>query len=112
MTFAINNTNFITQPSNHKWLDRTLLGTDGNAHAIFPAVRQYELDWDWLEPDGFAQLIGFYLSCTGTCQITLPCWNSATGGYASYSATLREPTYSNSFEGYYGGVKLIALNVK
>ena len=94
MTFAINNTNLITQPSDHYWMERTNLGYDG------------------LEVDAFAQLEGFYLSCTGTCQISLPCWGSATGGFATYSATLREPTYSKSFEGFYGSVKFIALNVK
>jgi hypothetical protein len=112
MTFAINNTNLITQPSDHYWMERTNLGYDGNGHPIYPTPRQYEMDWDWLEVDAFAQLEGFYLSCTGTCQISLPCWGSATGGFATYSATLREPTYSKSFEGFYGSVKFIALNVK
>jgi hypothetical protein len=104
MNFQINSTDLLTEPTNHKWLAKTILGFDGNGHAIYVAPRQYEMDWDWMDAASFSQLQNFYLSTTGTCQIALPMWNSATGGFSTYSATLEEPTYNNSFEGFYGSV--------
>jgi hypothetical protein len=111
MTFKINGTPFLTNPSNHHWSERQTLGYDGNGHPIYVAPRQHEMTWDWVDSESFSQLQGFYLATTGTCQIDLPKWNSATGGFATYSATLREPTYANSFEGFYGSVKFLVLNI-
>jgi hypothetical protein len=112
MTFKINGTTLNTPPSNHRWTDRNILGYDGNAHPVYVAPRSYELTWDWLEADAFAQLIGFYNACSGTMTVDLPKWNSSTGGYATYNGVLSEPTYSNSFEGFYGSVKLLVLNIR
>jgi hypothetical protein len=112
MNFNINGTDLLNEPTDHKWIGRTVLGYDGNGHPIYVTPRSYEFDFDWLGADSFAQLIGFYQATTGTSQIMLPMWNSATGGFAQYSCTLQEPTYSNSFEGFYGSVKFLILNIK
>lgn len=112
MDFKINNTDLLTAPSNHGWLPRTRLGYDGNAHPVYPAPRQYKMTWDWLDAASFVQLIGFYNACSGTMSVTLPMWNSATGGFASYNGTLEEPNYGNSFEGTYGSVQFLILNIR
>jgi hypothetical protein len=112
MNFQINNTDLITEPTNHNWAAKTVLGFDGNGHPIYVAPRQYSMSWDWMDAASFSQLVGFYQLCSGTIQVGLPMWNSATGGFSNYSATLEEPTYSNSFEGFFGSVKLLILNIR
>jgi hypothetical protein len=112
MTLKINGTQLTTQPSNSHWIERNQLGFDGNAHPVYVAPRQFEMSWDWMEADAFAQLIGFYQGCTGTMSVDLPMWNGSTGGYATYTGTLREPSYTSSFEGTFGSVKLLILNIR
>jgi hypothetical protein len=111
MNFNINGVDLLTEPTDHYWIAKTVLGFDGNGHPVYVMPRSYELDFDWIDSNSFAQLIGFYNSTTGTSQIKLPTWNSATGGFSSYSCTLEEPSYTHSFEGFYGGVKLLVLNI-
>jgi len=112
MNFQINSTDLLTEPTNHNWVARTQLGFDGNAHAVYPANRQYSMAWDWMDAASFSQLVGMYNACSGTMSLTLPTWNSATGGFASYNGTLTEPSYTNSMEGFFGSVKLLLVNVK
>jgi len=112
MSFQINGTDLLTEPTDHYWVAKTVLGFDGNGHPIYVTPRQYQLSYDWISSDSFAQLINFYQSCSGTIPVTLPMWNSATGGFASYTATLEEPTYTKSFEGFYGSVNFLILNIK
>ena len=112
MTFQINSTDLLIEPTDHNWVARTKLGIDGNAHPIYPTPRQYEMKWDFVDAASFSQLVGFFQMCTGTIQVSLPMWNSATGGFSSYTATLEEPSYTKSFEGFYGGVQLLVLNIK
>jgi hypothetical protein len=113
MTFKINGIPFTYPPSTHHWVERNTLAFDGNGHPVYVLPRQYEMWWDWIDSAQFAQLIGFYNSVSGTnCSVDLPTWNSATGGFSTYSATLREPTYTNSFEGHYGSVKFLVLNIR
>jgi hypothetical protein len=111
MNFQINGTDLINEPSDHDWIKRTVLGYDGNAHPVYPGHRQYQMKWDFVDAASFSQLIGFYNMCSGTIQVGLPAWNSVTGGFASYNATLEEPSYTSSFEGFYGGVSLLILNI-
>lgn len=112
MDFRINNTDLLTAPTDHGWQKRTALGYDGNAHPVYPTPRSYAMKWDWMDAASFSQLLGFYNACTGTIPVTLPMWNSATGGFASYNGTLEEPSYSNSFEGFYGSVQFLILNIR
>jgi hypothetical protein len=112
MNFQINSTDLLTEPTNHGWIAKTVLGFDGNGHVIYVTPRQYQMKWDWMDSASFSQLVNFYNSCTGTIPVTLPMWNSATGGFASYNATLEEPSYTNSFEGFFGSVSLLMLNIK
>jgi hypothetical protein len=112
MNFQINNTDLLTEPTNHDWVQRTRLGYDGNAHPIYPGHRNYQMSWDFVDAASFSQLVGFYNMCSGSIQVSLPAWNSATGGFASYNASLEEPSYTTSFEGFYGAVKLLILNIR
>jgi hypothetical protein len=113
MTFYVGATKLLTQPSDHRWADRNILGYSGNANPIYSTPRSYEMSWEWLEADAFQQLIGFYQNASGTTKsVSLPAWNSATGGYASYNAQLSEPTYQNSFMGAYGSVRWLLVNIR
>jgi hypothetical protein len=112
MNFQINNTDLLTEPSDHGWQKRTALGYAGNAHAVYPAPRSYFFKFDWVDAASFAQLVGFYNMCSGTIQASLPMWNSSTGGFASYNGVLEEPSYSSSFEGFYGSVQFLLIDIK
>ena len=112
MNFNINGTDLLTEPTNHNWVAKTVLGFDGNAHPIYVAPRQYLMKWDFVDAASFSQLVGFYNMCSGSISANLPAWNSPTGGFSSYNATLEEPSYTTSFEGFFGGVSLLFLNVR
>jgi hypothetical protein len=112
MNFKINNTDLLTEPSDHNWQKQVSLGYDGNAHPIYPAPRSYLMKWDWCDAASFSQLENFYNSCSGTIPITLPTFGSPTGGYSVYSCTLEEPSYTSSFDGFFGSVSFLILNIK
>jgi hypothetical protein len=112
MNFQINNTDLLTEPTNHNWVARTRVGYDGNAHPVYVPHRQYQMKWDWMDAASFSQLVAFFQSCSGTVPVTLPAWNSTTGGFAVYTASLEEPAYANSLEGYFGSVSLLILNIR
>lgn len=112
----INGTSLPLQPSEHRWVERDLLGVDGNGRGIYPQYRDYELKWDFLSPDEFNTLNSYFLSIgqTGTANVDLPKYPpTATYQFQTYSGTiLREPTYSNYFENYYQSVKLLIVRVR
>jgi len=111
MNFKINGTDLLTEPSDHNWQKQVSLGYDGNAHPIYPSPRSYLMKWDWCDAESFSQLVGFYQACSGTIPVTLPMWNSATGGFATYNGTLEEPSYTSSFDGFFGSVSFLILNI-
>lgn len=109
----INSVDIATMPSDHDWGDRTTLGYDGNGSPIYTAPRTYEMSWEWVDASTLSQMITAFNGASGTSQqVTLPTWNSPTGGYSTYNAIFTEPTYKNSFMGNYGNVKWLLLNIK
>ena len=109
----INGVDILNMPSDHAWGDRSILGYDGNGSPIYTNPRSYEMNWDWVDAATLSQMITAFNGATGTSQqVTLPTWNSPTGGYAIYNAIFTEPTYKSSFMGTYCTVKWLLLNVK
>lgn len=114
-TFAFNGTLLTLQPTDHNWEARNQFGISGDGHPIYPLVRQYKLTWSLSSPSEFQQVLGFYNSInqTGTVSVDLPEWNSATYQFRTYSGcTLREPEFSNYYEGYYQEISLTVLNIR
>lgn len=117
-TFGINGTEFIIQPSEGKWVARNVLAIDGGGHPIFPAVREFEFDWDIIDQSTWNQLQGFYNSVqnTGTCVANLPNFAGGAFSYQPYSGcTLGEPEIAGSFltqDGYIQKIKLVVMNIR
>ena len=111
---GINGTAFLQQPTDHHWLDRDVIGTDGNGNAIYVAPRQYEMKFDFMDTDTFQQIYGYFQAqgVTGTLTATLPKWNSNPYSFQNYSGCIiREPTYENWFQNWYVGVKLLIVRI-
>jgi hypothetical protein len=107
----------ILQPTNHRWSPRDVLGIGGGGHAIYPGVREYEMEWQLSSIGDYYQLLSAFanLSGTSTIVVDLPSFYS-TGTYSpfySYSGcVLREPEFREWFNGYYGDVKLLITNIR
>lgn len=114
-TIAFQGTTLSYQPTTHGWAAREPTGIDGNGHAVYPAVREYELNWDFLSPEEFNDLYGYFLAqgSTGTIVSSLPQY-PPVGVYQfyPYSGTIiREPSFKDFFQNYYVDVKLLIVNI-
>lgn len=114
MTYKINGVAFVIQPTTGRWLPREELGIAGNAHAIYPAVRQFEITWSLQSPSGTFQLQEWFnaVLATGTAVVELPKWASADYEFYAYSGcALREPQYSEYFSANIRNVTMLITNV-
>jgi hypothetical protein len=117
MPYKINSTTILTQPTAGGWVARETLGVDGNGHAIYPSLREFEMVWDYIDLDTSHQLQDFYdtVSNTGTISVDLPLFNDvgATGTYQTYSGcVMREPEFGQYFEYHRGDVKLLIVRIR
>lgn len=113
MTFAINGTTLLAQPTDGHWRGREEKGVTGAGKPVYSAVREYELRWDFLTPAEYNQLQGFYFqSATGTLAVTLPRYgHDAYEDYIYSGCCLSEPEYGVYFEQYYQDVVLLVRNI-
>jgi len=112
-TFALNGTT-IAQPTEHSWVERSEIGVDGNGISIYPAVRQYQLKWDFIDTEEFNTIYSAFLAqgVTGSVVANLPKWNTNPYQFYNYSGCqIRELTYDNWFQNYYGGAKLLLVKI-
>lgn len=115
MTFKINATTLTTQPSTHHWVERDKLGDDGAGHAIYPAVREYILEWNLIDAASYNQLQGFYnaIQNTGTVVVSLPQFAAASYAFFDYTGcVLHEPSYQGNYEEHYEQVKLLVVGIR
>jgi hypothetical protein len=115
MPFKVNGTTLTTQPSTHHWVERQQLGTGGAGHAIYPAVREYVLEWNLIDADSYNQLQGFYnaIGMTGTAVVSLPKYTTGTYAYFDYTGcVLYEPNFQGFFEEHYEGVKMLIIGIR
>jgi len=113
-TYAVNNVNFITRPSDGKWLERKVLGYDGSGHGVYPQVRSYELDWDFVDIATWNQITSAYVtaSVTGSLVVDLPQYNRADFYFTSYSGvTMDEPSMDFYFVGNVSKMKVVFNNI-
>lgn len=111
---AFNGATLSNQPSEHGWMERDSVGTDGNGIPVYVAPRSYELKWDALDEDGWNEIYTYFttMGVTGTIVASLPKWKGTNYQFQNYSGTvLREMTYDGWFMNYYRNVRLVISRI-
>lgn len=111
---GLNGIPFSQQPTDHHWLQRESIGTDGNGNDVLVSPRQYEIKWDFLDTDAFQNVNNYYLAqgVTGTVTATLPAWSSNPYQFQNYSGCIiKELTFENYFQNWYQGVRLLVIRI-
>ncbi len=114
-TYKLNGTEFTLQPTIGSWLPREPLGIDGNGHAIYPNVYDFEINWQLSSQAEFYQILGFFdtLNITGSVVMDLPKLRSSTYEFYSYTGcVIYEPTFGRYFVEYPENVKLLITNIR
>jgi hypothetical protein len=114
-TFKFNGTLLSHQPTTHKWIDRESQGVDGNGRTIYQALRDYEMQWDYLNSTEFAEIYAFYsaIGQTGSVVASLPRYANATYSFFDYSGTiLTEPRFNGFYEEHYEDVSILVLRIR
>lgn len=114
-SFAFNDINLNQIPTTHHWIERTMYGTDGGGHGVYPAVRSYEMTWNLISTDNAKQIIDFYnvVGNTGTLTACLPEWGSVDYRFKNYSGSvLQEPIMSGYFQGFIEELKLLIVDIR
>jgi len=115
MTYKINGTEILTQPTEAGWVGRDSIGIDGNGHQVYVGVRNYRFKWDLIDPQTYDQLQTFYnlQGNTGTVVVDLPYYTSGSYSFFPYSGcVMEEPKYGKFFVGHYDSVDLIITNIR
>src|SRR3990167_3265579 len=102
MTYKINNSPLLLQPTKGRWLDRKILDYDGNNRAVYVPTYEYLLSWDIISYLEFKQLYDAWLNVVsaGTISVDLP----EKGGsdydvFATYTEVVPdEPTVKEHFQ--------------
>lgn len=113
--YKVNGTSFVIGPSTGHWVDRKVLGNDGNGHPIYPAVRSFELKWDFLWPTEFNSLYSYFQAQgpTGTSVVTLPQYPANSWTFFDYTGCiLNELQAGDFFEQHYSNVVLVVTGIK
>lgn len=112
--FGINGSVFNQQPSDHHWVDREVIGTDGNGGNVYVAPRQYEMKWEMMDTDLFASINTYFNAqgVTGSLTVTLPKWAGNPYQFQNYSGTIiRELTHEGWFQNWYTNVRLLIVRI-
>lgn len=115
MVYKISGTTLDLQPESGRWLSRDPVGIDGNAHAIYPATRKFEMRWSFMSVSEFAQLQTFYDSVvnTGTVVVDLPEYAGDPWAFESYTGcVISEPQINEFFEEHWSDVRLLVVNIR
>ena len=114
-TYAFNGVSLTHLPTTAKWVDRSLIGVSGNGRPTYPAVREFEMKWDFLDASEFSQIQYLYnsIQSTGTLVVDLPKQGTAPYQFYSYTGcTLQEPTVGVFFETYVSDITLLILRAR
>ena len=114
MTYKINGSTITLQPTTGKWEARDPIGVDGNGHAVYSSMREFEMRWGFMSMSEFQELQGFYDSIgnTGTAVVSMPQYGASTYTFYDYTGcVVREPEAGEFFEQYVSDVKLLIVKV-
>lgn len=115
MTYRLNGVAFPVQPTTGRWLDRPIFGITGDGHAMYPAVREFEVRWGLLDATGTNQLQNFFNSVgvTGTIVAEIPQYAAPDWIFYAYSGVLiREPEFGHYFNTYTQDVTLTISQIR
>lgn len=102
-------------PTKASWQQREELGMDGNGHPIYPAVREFRIEWNLMHPTDAQQIKDAYnvVQNTGTVAFDLPDYTNPNYVFKCYSGcTIAEPEFDEYFMGYIINGKLTIYNVR
>lgn len=112
-TYSINTVDIC--PESAHWMDRDVLGTDGNGHPIYPALREFEFTWGFLSMADYNVLYSAraLVDSTGTVTVDLPDLSAGDFRFTRYSGTIvHEPTVGQFFVDYVSDVRLLITNIR
>ena len=114
-TYAVNTTDFSIKPESGRWIERLMVGVDGNGRAIYAPTRQFECRWGMLTPAQYNQLQVWWTSIgrTGTVTADLPRYGATTYTFFRYSGVyVQEPLPGSFYEEHYQEVTLQIIGIK
>lgn len=114
-SFSFNGVELLLPPTEYGWLSRSLIGVSGKAHPVYPAVREFEMKWDFMDSASFNQVQQFYfgIQSTGTMVVDLPYFSVTPFQFYSYTGcTLKEPEVGTFFEEHIGDVTLVIMKAR
>lgn len=112
---GFNGTGLMLPPTTAGWVTQETIGINGNGHAIYSAVREFQMTFNLTSQGEFYELINYFrqVSVTGTLVATLPQIDSNTFAYKNYSGTiLRQPEMQEYFAEEYSSDVRITLLVR
>lgn len=115
MVYKINDIELALQPTTGRWLPRQQLGIDGNGHPVYPAFREFEMQWGLMGVSGSHQLQNFFetVVTTGSAVVDLPRYQDTTYNFFSYSGcALREPDWGRFFTEHQTNVTLLVTRIR
>ena len=113
--YKINGQAFVIQPSVAKWIEPSVLDIDGNGHPIYPAVTNFEMEWQNLNPSGTFQLYEFFraLHITGSAVVELPQFGANSYTFYAYTGcVVYLPRFGNFFVGQTLDVRLTISKIR
>lgn len=114
MTYKVNGTAFLIEPTSGQWLERSSHGEDGWGHPVYVAPREFEIKWDLETPTGTNQMQAFFdaLGSTGTAVVELPQYAAPTYTFYAYSGcVVHEPRFGKYFSQYYLDCTILISNI-
>jgi len=114
-SYKINGVELSLQPTTGRWLPRPLVGTTGDGHHIYPAIREYEMRWGLANPSDADEWYTQFdlLGVTGTVVMDLPKFPNSVYAFESYSGcTLQEPIVNTYFTEHFTDVVLLVTNIR
>ena len=114
MTYKIDGTTLLLQPTTGDWVNRGSVGSTGEGHSVYPAQRSFKMQWGFMTPAQFEQIHTFFSNnnVTGTVVVDLPQYAASTYTFYAYSGcVLKEPTVGEYFEQHYSNVSLLIVRV-
>lgn len=111
---GLNGSVFSQQPTEHSWVPKDPIGIDGNGIEVMPAVREYQLKWDFVTTDVWNEIYAAFTAqgVTGSVVASLPKWSTSPYQMYAYSGcVVREMVYDSWFENYYSNVRLLIVKI-
>ncbi len=115
MSYTINGVTLSLQPTSGKWNNRELIGVDGNGHAVYSGMREFELQWGFMTFEQFREIQNLFesIGSTGTAVVQLPEYGALSWQFREYSGTvLQEPKAEQYFETYVSNVSMLIVKIK